>query len=423
MASNLELIVTARDNASKQFGTIGNALGKMGDQALSLAAGGLLGIGAGLAGAAVVGLKFNSQMEQVTAQLNAFTKDGAKTAEILEMIQTRAAATPFTFQAMATSMAALMPAAQQSGQSLENLIATAEILAASNPAQGLEGAAIALREALSGDFVSIIERFNLPRQMINQLRDEGVPALEAIRQAMQSMGLDAELVSNMGATAAGRWSTFTDAFTVLAATITQPIFDTASQGLGLINQWLTANEPMLINFATLLSGQITQGMIAFTASMQQMAANGPTFTEVFTMLGNSVTPITNLFTALENLSATTNRFAVALGLASESSSPLNAAMVILQGVIDASLAPFEGAALLINGLASGLQGAAAAAEGLKATWASLSSALSSLAIPDFLIPGSPTPFEMGIRGISAAMREANGIGGVNAVAPPVTIYG
>lgn len=411
MASTLEIIVNAKDNASGAFGNIGNALGKL---ALSVVEGGLLGIGSGLAGAAVVGLKFNSQIEQVTAQLNAFTKDGAKSAEILEMITKRAAETPFAFQEMATATASLLPAAKQSGEALEGLVATAEILAASNPAQGLEGAAFALREALSGDFTSIIERFNLSRNTLNQLKEEGVPAMEAIGIAMREMGLDAELVTNMAATAAGRWSTFLDTFIVLAGTITQPIFDIASQGLGDINQWLTANEPMLTNFANLMAGQVAQSMATFSTSMQTVVEQGPTFTEIFTTLGASVTPITDLFTAIENLNAATNRYAAALGLASESSNPLSAALVILQGLIDAAFAPFEGAAILINGLASGLQGAATAVNALKSAWASLSATLGNISIPSWLVPGSPTPFEMGIRGISAALREANSIGGLNA---------
>jgi hypothetical protein len=107
-------------------------------------------------------------MEQVSAQLMAFTKDGAATAAILDMIKTRAASTPFAFEDMATAATALLPASKAAGVGLEELIAQAEILAASNPAEGLEGAAFALKEAAGGDFASAIERFNLPRQYIKQ---------------------------------------------------------------------------------------------------------------------------------------------------------------------------------------------------------------------------------------------------------------
>lgn len=218
--------------------------------------GGITAIGASLFGAAKTGLDFNSSMEMVTAKLNAFTKDGAKSAEILEMIKTRAAQTPFEFQAMAEAVTALMPSAKQSGASLEYLTEQAEILAASNPAEGLEGAAFALKEAVSGDFTSIIERFNLPRQFINQLKEEGVPNLEIVQRAMQELGLDTDLVTNLANTASGRWSTFMDTLTNLAGTLTAPIFEAFSTQLARVNDYLAANEPLLTTMATNLAGKV-----------------------------------------------------------------------------------------------------------------------------------------------------------------------
>lgn len=251
----------AEGKAQSWAGKVGGFLGN----AASFAVGGLFergitGIVDGLAGGISAGLGFNNSMEQVTAQLNAFTKDGEKSAEILEMIRERAAKTPFEFEQMATATAALLPSAKQSGAALEDLIGQAEILAASNPAQGLEGAAFALKEAVSGDFTSIIERFNLPRKFINDLKEQGVPALEIVQKAMQELGLDADLVGNMAETTQGRWSTFKDTLTGLAATVMQPIFDTFSSKLGEINTYLAANEPLITAFAQQLAGAVQQAI-------------------------------------------------------------------------------------------------------------------------------------------------------------------
>lgn len=237
-----------------------SALGSLqtvGSVALGVAGGGLLALGGGMVAAGVSGLDLNRSMENVTAQLNAFTKDGEKSAQILDMIRERAAKTPFEFNEMAKATAGLLPAAKASGAELESLVEKAEILAASNPAQGLEGAAFALREAVSGDFTSIIERFNLPRSYINKLKEEGVPALEIVSQAMQQVGFDTDLVANLAETADGRWSTFKDTFVGFAATITQPIFDNFSAGLGAMNKWLADNEPLLTQLATAISTTLT----------------------------------------------------------------------------------------------------------------------------------------------------------------------
>jgi hypothetical protein len=247
----------AENRAQGWAGRVGGFLSNV----AAFAAGGLItngiqSIGERFFGAATAGLSFNNSMEQVEAKLNAFTKDGAATADLLDMIRKRAASTPFEFEQMASAAASLLPAAKASGKGLEELIAQAEVLAASNPQEGLEGAAFALKEALSGDFTSVIERFNLPRQRLNELKAEGVPALQAIQTAMQELGLDASLVGNLAETAQGRWSTFKDTLVGLAATATAPIFEKFSSGLGQVNAYLTANQPAIEAFATSLASGI-----------------------------------------------------------------------------------------------------------------------------------------------------------------------
>lgn len=267
-------------------------LQSIGKTALGVAGGGLLAIGGGMAAAAFTGFSMNKSMENVTAQLNAFTKDGAKSAEILEMIRERAAKTPFEFNEMAKATAGLLPAAKASGQGLESLIEKAEILAASNPAQGLEGAAFALREAVSGDFTSIIERFNLPRQFINKLKEEGVPNLEIVSRAMKEVGFDTDLVANLAETADGRWSTFMDTLTGVAATITKPIFDSFSAGLGSVNSWLSANEPLLTQMANVIG-------VAISSAIEILTAHFPPLDNV---LGGVVTGFSNFIQILSGAS-------------------------------------------------------------------------------------------------------------------------
>jgi hypothetical protein len=266
--TKLEIIITAKDKASGVLGKVGGALGGIARFGAGAGVVALGGIGAGLGFAAKAGLDFNNSMELTRARLDAFTKDGAKTAELLEMIRTRAAATPFAFGEMSNAAAGLLPAAKQANIGLETLIEKAEILAASNPEQGLEGAAFALREALSGDFTSIIERFNLPRKYINDLRKQGVPDLEIVSQAMQQMGLDTDLVTGLAETATGRWSTFTDTLTGFAGQMTQPIFDTFSAGLGDVNEKLTLIAPSLQDgLAALMSGETELALQNFQHAM------------------------------------------------------------------------------------------------------------------------------------------------------------
>lgn len=235
----------------------GLAIGGLAVAGVQQLAGAVSGVVSGL-------ISENVALENVQAQLLAFTKDSALAAQILADIRAEAAKTPFAFQEMAAATAGLLPAARQSGAELMELVRLAEILAASNPAQGLEGAAFALREALSGDFTSIIERFNLPRKRINELKEQGVPALQAVQTAMQEMGLDMSLVSNLAQTASGRWSTFLDTLSNLKALAMEQVFQGLSKALADVQGWLDANSERLQEIARVAGtvlGRALQGLI------------------------------------------------------------------------------------------------------------------------------------------------------------------
>ena len=251
------------DSAEREQQRVGGFMDVM---KTGLLGGGLAVVG-GLTLAGKAGLDMNNTMEQVEAKLNAFTKDAEVSKDLLKQISDEAARTPFAFDQMANATASLMSSAKSANVPVMDLVKQAEILAASNPAQGLEGAAFALREATGGDFTSIIERFDLPRQRLKELKEQGVPALEAVSIAMSEMGYDADLVSNMANTMGGRWSTFQDTLVNLAATVTQPIFDTMSQGLADLQAGIDGNMPAIQAFTAELAGGVVAAIEYVTSTV------------------------------------------------------------------------------------------------------------------------------------------------------------
>lgn len=253
-------VSTTADNSGLQ--STQRELGKLDDAAksssrLSDELGGALqraGVAAGIAagaaaGAAVVlGFRFNSSVEQATAKINAFTKDNAKTGEILEYVKKEAAKTQFSFTDMAEAAAGLIPTSKMTGVALQDLIKEAEILAALNPAEGLVGAAFSLKEALSGDFVSIVERFNLPRKRLNELKEQGVPAMEAVRTALREMGIDYELVAKQGETTAAKWNQVTDQFDMALGKLFSPVFEWLGDRLSDLQKWIEEHQGDIDNF-------------------------------------------------------------------------------------------------------------------------------------------------------------------------------
>ena len=313
MSEKIELLIEATDNASSVLGGISQSLSSIGKIAGGLALGGIAAMGAGFIGLGSSGLQLNNSMEKVTAQLNAFTKDGKKTADIIDTVRERAAKTPFEFDQMAKAAVALFPASKIAEGGLAGILEKAEILAASNPAEGLEGAAFALKEAVSGDFTSIIERFNLPRQFINKLKKEGVPDLEIVQRAMKEMGLDVDLVANLANTAEGRWSTFKDTLTGVAAQATKPIFEAMSNGIAGVNGLLEANAPLLTQIGANIAGGLTAAIQTVSAAFQffstaiQQAFSGENldassvFLYALEDMGIQVTPlIKNIVFAIED---------------------------------------------------------------------------------------------------------------------------
>ncbi len=254
-----------------------------------LTVGGVLATAAGLGFAAKQGLAFNNSMEQVSARLNAFTGDANETARLLGVIENRAKLTPFAFEDMAGAMAGLLPVAKQAQRPIEDLIGTAEILAASNPAQGLEGAVLALQNAAGGDFASLADRFNLPLQVFNKYKKEGLPPLEAVSRGLQDLGLNSRLVENLGKTMSGRLSTVKDTLVGIAATATAQVFDRLSSSLGRLQGVIDANMPALDAFASAVGDRLGQafdyllntGVPAAIAGLQQLGAFWGTVAEAF----------------------------------------------------------------------------------------------------------------------------------------------
>ncbi|WP_127886390.1 hypothetical protein [Rathayibacter festucae] len=270
MANKINIVISADDKASKPIrgvadeldnatgssGRLSSALGSLGGVlgTTAVAAGGfaIAGAGAGIA----IGFGFNSAVEQATTKLQAFMGDNERVAKTLDWVKREAALTQFSFTDMADAAANLTPVAKSSGTSLEDLVKQAEVLAAVNPAEGLTGATFSLREALSGDWVSIIDRFNLPRKRINELKEQGVPAMEIISKTLGEMGINYDLVEKQGKTVSARFDQVKDKLVMMAGEATKPIFDRVSESLSALGSFDYGSLGK--SLSGVMSGAITQ---------------------------------------------------------------------------------------------------------------------------------------------------------------------
>ena len=214
-------------------------------------------------------ISLNASFESSTAVIQAYTGSQEETERIMSMLQERAANSVFSFDEMAQAVQGLIPASRMAFVPVDELMTVAEQLGASNMAEGIDGAAFALREAVSGDFTSVIERFNLPRSAINALKEQGVPALDIIRSVMSDLGISMDLVSAQANTFNGRSDRLIENLQLMAADVAKPIFDLLSESLEDVIELMA--EPEFQEFADKIK-EIVANTVLFIVGVRDLAA-------------------------------------------------------------------------------------------------------------------------------------------------------
>jgi hypothetical protein len=94
----------------------------------------------------------------------------------------------------------LVVTSRSTGAELTTLINLAQRLAVLDPAQGAEGARIALSEVLSGDPRSLARRYEIPLSALEKIKDESVPVadrLKVLDQYLNKIGITSATVNSV----------------------------------------------------------------------------------------------------------------------------------------------------------------------------------------------------------------------------------
>jgi len=92
----------------------------------------------------------------------------------------------------------------RTGVEIDKLTRLARALATVDPAQGFKGAGIALKEFFSGDITSLARRFEIPRSVLNDLKNitDEKERFDALTAALEKFGISEELVDAQAKTVA-----------------------------------------------------------------------------------------------------------------------------------------------------------------------------------------------------------------------------
>jgi len=118
----------------------------------------------------------NIQLENMRMTIETLVGDAEQAGKAIDFLMKEALRPGFNPQEVYQAGQMLVPFAKDAEgrfnqQMLEQMVKTAQVLKASTPGKTLEDAAYALREAMTGDWISLQDRFNIPRSTINRLKE------------------------------------------------------------------------------------------------------------------------------------------------------------------------------------------------------------------------------------------------------------
>ncbi|BDG48771.1 transglycosylase SLT domain-containing protein [Parageobacillus sp. KH3-4] len=233
--SDKPILIRAADKASKTIGHIANSVDRLASTSRSVtikgvdmasrtigavrnsltSLPGMVTIGLSVAGVkslteATIGAAAKMEMAQV--QVTSLFGENQKAAKkFFDFLNKAGANSMFSQEDFFGSGRAYVPLTKNLDE-LKYAVKITERLAASNPLEGMEGASFAIREALSGDMISLAERFNLPKTMLESIKAAPTlqKKLEKLDQLLNKMGYSQEYLNRMNETGYVRWQKLID---------------------------------------------------------------------------------------------------------------------------------------------------------------------------------------------------------------------
>lgn len=144
--------------------------------------------------------------ELASVQISAMFNDDKKAKEYMDRMAELSAMSPILNEQQVYDNSKSFLALTKDQKTLESVWKVTEKLNAMDPAQGLEGAVLAIRELAGGDSQSLVERFELPRKLVNQWKDLPIEKqAKAMNDYLDSIGFNQKFLEKTGQTAIKQW--------------------------------------------------------------------------------------------------------------------------------------------------------------------------------------------------------------------------
>lgn len=197
---------------------------------------GVLGATFGVIGA--VGAVASDRMKAVEIRLEAITGSAAKARDMIKTIETQAKALGQPAAQAVQNFAGLVPYIKGGTAEMEKLISVVTRLTVIDPAQGFEGAALAVKEAFGGSTNSLVQRFEFGRDELNQALASGKSLVEVLDEILIRQGLSDESAKKIGKTFTAQLTIVRDEATKLLGNMFGPAVDSLVPLLTGFNEFL-----------------------------------------------------------------------------------------------------------------------------------------------------------------------------------------
>ncbi|WP_418039183.1 hypothetical protein [Paenibacillus xylanilyticus] len=267
---------------TKGFSSAGSGASRLSDSVGLLAAGYLTAQTAASAFNKTIGAAAQYEMREVTLSAMFGSESKKNVNSFLGYLESRADVSQYSMDDFLDVGKSFVPTTKDLRQ-LERATNLAERLGAIDPEQGITGAAYALKEFFSGDAVSLVERFELPRSELNKIKNLPLKdQLDQLDKFLDKLGATNELIDAQSKTAMGQWRTAiggvnrafremgTDALTSIKPMLTE------------FNNWIKGPQFTALKtwgvdaFGGLVSGAVTAVREA-TSYIQTHFINNPQF--------------------------------------------------------------------------------------------------------------------------------------------------
>lgn len=233
---------------------------------------------------ATVGQAMDREQSQIV--IGAMIQDEKKTRDYIKFMREMAIESPIldskVMEKESRGFIAAVRAANDgmfNQKQIEKMWSITEKLAAYNPIQGTEGATFSFLELMSGDTVSMVDRFRIDKSVLNDLKSLPLDQmLKEFDEYLVKIGVTPKMIEDMGSTAAGKWQQIKESWGVILADMGTPALEPLKKFFDNILTKLGSGE---------LNGFKNWGTRAITGILEGLTEGATGIYDWFTELTNS----------------------------------------------------------------------------------------------------------------------------------------